>query len=150
MPINILIACSIITTNILITTNIHFHVSNMKNFNFSSEFKKHPFFDGVDWEQVAKRASIPSYEPNDLQIDYDNAKELVELFQISEDDEENLDADLVDKFQCECLLENYIYLYQCFYFPCNSILFSRFFITCRFFICGSTTSKLKSIFKCAI
>lgn len=63
--------------------------------------KNHPFFGGIDWEQVAKGEFIPSYEPNELQIDYENPKELAKLFHISADD--NLDADLVERFRSKFL-----------------------------------------------
>lgn len=61
------------------------------------ELKNHSFFDGIDWASVAQSKSIPTYQPNVLEIDYDNPIDLALALEISDDDD--IDADLVERFQ---------------------------------------------------
>lgn len=49
--------------------------------------KSHPYFDGIDWDQVAARKFEPPFEPMDIQIKQENPIDLMTTLQIDVDEQ---------------------------------------------------------------
>lgn len=73
-------------------------MNNNHSFGFVVDLKNHPYFDGVDWQQVAERKSDPPFEPNDIQEDQGSEQDVVKLFELGV---VTLGATVVEQFRRE-------------------------------------------------